>query len=400
MFFSRQGRPTQERKLTALELYIHIPFCIRKCRYCDFLSWSGLLNGADAYIGALLAEADGLPSSVRDQEIESIYIGGGTPSLLQPSQLIRLMEGLRKRLNIPASIEFSCEANPGTLTDAFLEASVRCGVNRISVGMQSSFRHHLRTLGRIHTPQDVENSVSMIRQHGIGNLNLDLMFGLPGQTVSEWRDTLSCALSFAPEHLSCYGLIVEEGTPLAEDVSSGKLSLPDPEDERKMYDDALGILSGHHYHQYEISNFALPARECVHNLGYWRQIPYVGLGVGAASMYRDGRDRDVFCVRQKNPETFDGYLRMVDQQTWEIRETETVSPADGMFETMMLALRMNEGISEERFLRLHGKTVTSVYGSRLRKLADEGLVSHTGAVWRLTRRGMDIQNAVLVELMD
>lgn len=266
--------------------------------------------------------------------------------------------------------------------------------------MQSSHDRHLRTLGRIHTLSDVENSVRMIRGHGIGNMNLDLMFGLPGQTLNEWTDTLARALSFAPEHLSCYGLILEEGTPLAADAAAGRLTLPDPEDERKMYDEALRILSEHSYRQYEISNFALPSRECVHNLGYWRQVPYIGLGVGAASMYRSGMPRNVFCIRRKNPETFDGYLRMVRDLDWRVRDTEEVHAADGMFETMMLALRMNEGISDRRFLQLHGKTVTSVFGGKLSKLAEEGLVTRDGDVWRLTRRGMDIQNAVLVELMD
>lgn len=346
------------------------------------------------YVDALLLEA----ATYGRPTIETVYIGGGTPSLLPPSLLEKLLDGLKACFDIPEGIEWSCEANPGTLTEAWLRIAIRGGVNRLSLGMQSDHPALLKTLGRIHDFDQVWASVEMARRSGMMNLNLDLMFGLPGQTPGMWLSTLQQAISLSPEHLSCYGLIPEEGTPLKADLDAGRLSLPSETDERRMYDDALTLLADHGYEQYEISNFAKPGRACRHNLGYWRQTPYIGLGVAAASCLPG--DSGCAYERLANPSEMQAYLRMVEEGRWEERTRERISPADARFETMMLGLRTTQGVSESAFETMHGVSLDSCYGDRLRNLERRGLMACQDGWHRLTRRGMDVQNAILVELMD
>lgn len=377
-----------------MQLYIHIPYCKQKCRYCDFASYVNQEGTMEAYVDALLAEADAaLPS---DTLIDTIFIGGGTPSILPAHLLDKLLKGIRTQADVSSTAEITCEANPGTLTDDWLAIAAANDVNRISMGMQAPQPELLSRLGRIHKPQDVIASVALVRKHGIQNLNLDLMFGLPGQTPQMWQGSLNAALSLSPEHLSCYGLIPEDGTPLKHDLDAGRLFLPDEEDERRMYDDTLCILAQHGYKQYEISNFALPGYECRHNIGYWTQVPYVGLGASAASMLMDGAGER----RTTNPPEIHSYLHMVQHQDWNMRTLDLVKPEDARFETLMLGLRMNDGVSESDFLSRHGITLEDYRGSRLQDLASRGLLLKDKGRWQLTRKGMDVQNAILVELMD
>jgi len=379
-----------------MELYIHIPYCRQKCRYCDFASYPCMEETMPRYVDALLAEADAMAPCAAGVPIETAFIGGGTPSLLPANLLDKLLSGLKKRFQLAKGMEFTTEANPGTLTGDWLDTAIAGGINRLSMGMQASQPELLRTLGRIHTFEQVEESVRLARRHGIANLSLDLMFGLPGQTPSMWRDTLYAALSLSPQHLSCYGLIPEEGTPLTRDLDAGRLTLPDEDDERRMYDDTLEILARYGYQQYEISNFAKPDYACRHNIGYWRQVPYIGLGASAASMLPDGSSE----LRHTNPGDISGYIDMVCSQRWTDRDLTHVTPEDARFETLMLGLRMTEGVSESEFMRRHGVGLEMLYGERLRRFESEGLLAHQDGFWRLTRRGMDVQNAILVELMD
>jgi len=379
-----------------MELYVHIPFCRQKCRYCDFASWAGSETLMPKYIQALMVEAqERAPLSAA---METVFLGGGTPSLLPAALLQELLMGLHRHFVIAPDAEFTSEANPGTLTPQWLDTAVSSGVNRLSMGMQAFQPELLRTLGRIHDFSQVEQSVSLARSAGIRNLSLDLMFGLPGQTPAMWRETLDAALSLAPEHLSCYGLIPEEGTPLVADLDAGRLTLPDEDAEREMYDDTLRILALHGYKQYEISNFAKPGYECKHNLGYWRQIPYIGLGVAAASCIAAGENYAY--TRLANPSKLEDYFSMVEQARWELREQERISRADAQYETLMLGLRTTCGVSEQAYQAMHGESMTDRFGTTLRRLELQGLLEHKDASWRLTRRGMDVQNAVLVELMD
>lgn len=379
-----------------MELYIHIPYCRQKCRYCDFASWAGQENTMAAYVDALLLEAEAMAPNAKGTPIETVFIGGGTPSILPAHLLTRLLSGLRKHFSIPAGIEFTTEANPGTLTKDWLTAALEGGINRLSMGMQAAQSGLLRALGRIHTQQDVVDSVRLARQMGVGNLSLDLMFGLPGQTPEMWLESLHAALSLAPEHLSCYGLIPEEGTPLKGDLDTGRLVLPDEAAERRMYDDTLHILGEHGYAQYEISNFAKPGRECRHNIGYWTRVPYIGLGASAASFLQTASGG----LRLTNPASIREYIAMTQEKAWRRRERTSLLPEDARFESLMLGLRMTHGVSEDAFAAMHGMTLDAYCGSILRQQEQQGLLIHQDGFWALTRRGMDVQNAILVEIME
>lgn len=380
-----------------MEIYLHIPFCAQKCRYCDFASYAGRLCEAPRYVEALLKEADASPHL--HAPVETAFIGGGTPSMLPAPLLDQLLTGIHNRFDIAPDAEFTTEANPGTLTKEWLDVAVSHGINRLSMGMQAYQPRLLRTLGRIHDFDQVAESVQLARAAGITNISLDLMFGLPGQTRDEWRESLLAALSLSPHHLSCYGLIPEEGTPLKAQLDDGTLTLPDEVEEREMYDDTLSILSARCFVQYEISNFALPGRECRHNIGYWQQTPYLGLGCSASSMLPDPSGANSY-LRVTNPALLDSYLHMAEQADWASREVEAVSATDAQFETLMLGLRMTRGVSEADYAVMHGEPLTRRYGATLTRLAADGLLSHADGHWFLTRRGMDVQNAVLVELME
>lgn len=381
--------------MSTFELYVHIPFCRSKCRYCDFASWAGREGDMEAYADAVLREAAARAKAFPDAEIGTFFLGGGTPSTLPPALLERLLGGLRRLFCFSPAAECTTEANPGSLTAAWLDTAVRGGVNRLSLGMQALQPHVLRTLGRTHSFAQVEEAVSLAVRAGLDNLSLDLMFGIPGQSLRDWGDSLDAALSLPVTHLSCYGLIPEDGTPLKALLDAGEKQLPDEEDERAMYELALRRTREAGMAQYEVSNFARPGRRCRHNIGYWRQVPYIGLGASAASMLPAGGE--IAYTRETNPRTIDAYLRMSPEGP---RETERISPAEARFETMMLGLRMTEGVSEEAFLRMHGVPLEQCYGERLRAQAALGLVEHTDGCWRLTRRGMDVQNSVLVALME
>ena len=296
--------------------------------------------------------------------------------------------------------EFSSEANPGTITPEWLGTAVSSGINRLSIGMQAYQERHLKLLGRNHSYTEVCSSVHDARNAGIDNISLDLIFGIPGQSILEWEETLDAALALCPDHISAYGLIPEEGTPLFDDLSTGLINLPDPEEEREMYSLAVSRLARHGLIQYEISNFAKPGRECAHNIGYWKQIPYIGLGLSAASMVRLSKEPEgISYIRRTNPSSFEEYSKMVLFSGHDIH-TETISAGEARFETMMLGLRMNEGISEADFYSMHGITIESCYGGKLSYLESKGLLTHDNGRWKLTERGFDIQNSILVELMD
>lgn len=385
-------------------LYVHIPFCKRKCTYCGFVSYEHRHNETEAYIAAVLKEAS-LRSAQFTEPVETIYIGGGTPSLLTSVQLKKLVSGLIRSDGLRFSetlTEFSVEANPGTITKKWLQTAKELGINRLSVGVQSSDQDLLNTLGRIHTFQDVVDSVSLARSCGLNNINLDLIFGIPGQTMDHWQKTLYDIIALEPKHISLYGLILEEGTKLQEKVVSGELSLPDPDAERDMYDFAISLLSRYGYRQYEISNFAIPGYECQHNIGYWSQIPYVGLGASAASMvFPCQREDGLSYTREKNPDLIEDYLMYINTSDLCIKpEKSEISCRESRFETIMLSLRMNQGINEDRFADMHHVSFREQYSETLDFLRKHQLMACSGKQWFLTRKGMDIQNQVLLEFME
>ena len=383
-----------------MELYIHIPFCVRKCTYCSFASFPGCGRPEmEEYLSAVLREAQ-LRQHEADEPLNTVYIGGGTPSLVPPDLFCSFLSELKKILDFSRVREFSVEANPGTVTPAWLDAAVSSGINRISFGMQAFQDPILQTLGRIHRAGDVVSSVEAARKSGLENISLDLMFGIPGQDMADWEETVQSALSLHPDHISAYGLIPEEGTPLAARLESGVLKLPDPDTERDMYDLCIRRLAENGLMQYEISNFARPGMECRHNIGYWDQIPYLGLGIAAASMLRPASlPEEVFSIRRTNPESFAEYYRMLSSPD-DFTQNETISPAEARFETVMLSLRMTAGMNRQRFTELHGAPPERFYGDILSRLEKQGLLILRDDSWCLTRRGMDIQNSVLLEFME
>ena len=346
----------------------------------------------------LLKEAR-VRKSEATEPLTTVYIGGGTPSLLPPSLLADMIRRIREVFSLDAVQEFTIEANPGTVTKEWIDTALSLGINRLSLGMQAYQGRLLSLLGRIHRFEDVVASVSAARSSGFGNIGIDLIFGIPTQTIEDWSQTVESVISLRPEHISAYGLIPEDGTPLYRDLENGLLSLPDPDDEREMYDLVIRKTAAAGYRQYEISNFSLSSYECMHNIGYWTQIPYIGLGVSAASMtdvrfFNEGMEY----VRSVNPDTMNEYEKMINAGMKS--QSETISPSEARFETMMLGLRMNCGVSENFFRNKHHVSIESCYGKKLKEMESRGLMLHENGSWKLTARGFDIQNSILVELMD
>ena len=366
-------------------LYVHVPFCVSKCAYCDFASYTGREADIPRYVDAVIREMTRRGAETGHPKADTVFLGGGTPSLLDEIQVTRILDALSEAFPIEEGAEITCECNPGTLTTPFAQALRKAGVNRLSMGAQARQSRLLRLIGRIHDWEKVIASVEIAREVGLDNMNLDLMFGLPSQTVSDVRETLEAAIALSPTHVSYYGLIVEEGTPICRDITVGKLALPDEEIERDMYELARQTLAEHGYHQYEISNFAREGRPCRHNVGCWTRAPYLGFGCAAHSFFEERRTM--------NPSKLDAYL------AGEEPKTERISKDEARFESMMLGLRMTRGVRNEDFTRMHGMSIREAFGEKLDKPIGGGLLEwHDGAL-RLTRLGMDLQNSVLVDLM-
>ncbi len=374
-------------------LYIHIPFCVRKCAYCDFASYPGMLSHAQTYMEALSLELRAQAERFPACRAKTVFLGGGTPTLLSDAQVKAILDAARACFPFAADAEITMEGNPGTLTAENLSAYRAAGVNRLSLGMQAAQDGLLETLGRIHRLRDVREGVRLARAAGFENLNLDLIYGLPGQTEADWRETLSEALALSPEHLSCYALIVEEGTRLALSIAEGSVKpLPDEDAERGMYDAAIGEAQKAGLCQYELSNFARPGFACRHNLVYWNCEPYLGVGLAAHSYMEE--------LRFGNTAHMGKYLSAVRAGESPQDSCETLTLKDRMFERVMLGLRLTRGMDARRFARDFHVTPQACWGEKLTRLVDAGLLVWTGDYLCLTRRGMDVQNAVLVELMD
>jgi oxygen-independent coproporphyrinogen-3 oxidase len=322
-------------------LYVHVPFCASKCAYCDFASYAGREADIPRYVDAVIREITRRGAETGHPKADTMFLGGGTPSLLDEFQVTRILDVLFEAFPIEAGAEVTCECNPGTLTMPFARAASKAGVDRLSLGVQATQARLLRLIGRIHRWEEVIASVEIARQAGFDNINLDLMFGLPSQTVSDVRETLEAAIALSPTHLSCYGLIVEEGTPICRDITVGKLALPDEEVEREMYELARQTLAEHGFHQYEISNFAREGHACRHNVGCWTRVPYLGFGCAAHSFFEE--------CRTMNPSQLDAYL------AGEEPKMEQISKEEARFESMMLGLRMTRGVKDEDFARMHAR---------------------------------------------
>lgn len=369
-----------------LEIYVHIPFCARKCAYCDFLSYPAKEEDQETYVRALLKEIRAL--SVRERQVSSVFIGGGTPSLLKAEWIAEILDNLKENYSFSPDAEVSIEANPGTLSQEKLCCYKAHGVTRLSLGLQSTAEEELRLLGRIHTWQDFWESYDLARKEGFSNINVDLMFALPEQTYESWIKSLRTVAGLEPEHISAYSLIVEEGTLF----SKRKLSLPDEETEYRMYEDTAAVLEEYGYHQYEISNYAKKGYACRHNLGYWKRYDYLGMGLGAASLYKG--------TRFSNTNDMEEYLTYSAESDRIRKEKSPLTRREEMEEFMILGLRMTGGISEEEFLRQFGDNLETVYGKVLNKYKDMGFLEKEGCMWRFSRKGIHVSNQILADFLE
>ena len=384
-------KETEKEDVRPLELYVHIPFCVRKCRYCDFLSAPAGPPEQEAYLQALLREIGGLPLTPEERasrRIVSLFIGGGTPSLPAGEFIEKIVEKLKKEFIFSPDAEITIEANPGTLTIEKLQSYRRCGINRISLGLQSPKEKELQILGRIHTSRDFLESFQMARECGFSNINVDLMFALPGQTCEGWRENLRWTARLEPEHISAYSLIVEEGTPFA----SMELNLPGEDEEYRMYEDTAEILSGYGYSQYEISNYARDGFSCRHNEGYWKRRDYLGLGLGAASLYKE--------QRYSNTRSMEEYLKDSGEPGRIRKDFVCLSVREQMEEFMFLGLRMTAGVEEQEFFARFGRTMEEIYGSVLKKYEQTGFLQHTDGFWKFTRKGIHVSNYILADFLE
>ncbi len=369
-----------------LELYVHIPFCVRKCQYCDFLSGPSDEETKDRYIEALLKEIRAAEHT-EDYEIVSVFIGGGTPSALKAEAIASIMRTLQEQFFFCEDAEVTIEANPGTVDLKKLTIYRNVGINRLSLGLQSTDAEELKLLGRIHSYEEFLKSYEWAREVGFSNINIDLMFAIPGQTGEAWRQHLYQVAELNPEHISAYSLIIEEGTPFAEQ----NLDLPDEDTEYQMYEDTAEILERYGYRQYEISNYAKQGYMCRHNAGYWQRREYLGFGLGASSLYGG--------MRFSNTHQMQEYLKE-SRNPDQIRQDVTVlSRNEQIEEFMFLGLRMTEGISEKKFEENFDVRLMDVYGDILQKYEETGFMEHIETKWRLTRKGIHVSNHILADFL-
>ncbi len=362
-----------------LEIYVHIPFCVKKCNYCDFLSAPSTPEERHRYVKSLCQKIRARAEMAEAYCVTSIFIGGGTPSLLETDLMEEIFQALFETFSVDEGAEITLEMNPGTVDEKKLDTYRALGINRLSMGLQSADDGELKRLGRIHTYADFLDSYRKAQAAGFTNLNVDLMSGIPGQTLSSWHHTLSSVADLGPAHISAYSLIIEEGTPFYAlygpgGTHPGLPDLPEEETERQMYYDTLKILKGYGYHRYEISNYAKEGYECRHNLGYWERAEYLGFGSGAASLLNNRR-----WVEGEPPET----LSKNEQQS----------------EFMFLGLRKMQGVSEADFAKTFGVPLKEVYGKEIEDLTEKGLLTEENGYIRLTGRGIDISNYVMSEFV-
>ena len=382
-----------------LELYLHIPFCVRKCDYCDFLSMPANEELRRHYVDCLMEEIKQKAALCREYQVTSVFFGGGTPSILPGVQIWELMEVLRSCFQICEDAEVTVECNPGTLTRQKLIYYKMAGVNRLSIGLQSANNQELQRLGRIHTYEEFLDSFGQARAMGFKNINVDLMSALPGQKQEDWINTLNKVLAVRPEHISAYSLMVEEGTPFYERYGEDErrreqgeppLYLPSEEMEREMYLSTQELMRNKGYVRYEISNYAFPGRECRHNIGYWKLTPYLGLGLGSSSFLEE--------VRFSNTKDLNTYLSG-ENFSQEDCAYVFLDKRQRMEEFMFLGLRMMEGISRSVFQQMFGIKLEAVYGNVLEQLQQQGLLKQQEGRVALTEAGISVSNYVLSEFL-
>ena len=373
-----------------MELYLHMPFCVRKCAYCDFLSFPTDQETQNLYTRRLREDIDAMGKKYGDIPVDTIFIGGGTPSVPDSALIVGIMEHVRKAFHVEEGAEISMEANPGTVTREKLTDYKRAGINRLSFGLQSANDRELKLLGRIHTWAEFLESFHLARECGFTNINIDLMSALPGQTRESWKDTLKRVTDLNPEHISAYSLIIEDGTPFGEKYGSeeGRKLLPDEDSEREMYHETKRFLRDCGYERYEISNYAKPGRACRHNIGYWTGVPYLGLGLGASS-YMDG------CRFAVNSDM----KQYLEEKPGMFTDVEKLTKKDMEEEFFYVGLRMTAGVSLSEFERRFGVSAKDVYPGLMETLVEEKAAVFQGDRFVLTDYGLDVSNYIMAQFL-
>ena len=373
-----------------LSLYIHIPFCVKKCLYCGFYSTPYTANSADSFVSALCLDAARRRDEFSESSFDTVYIGGGTPTALSRGQLGKVFRIIRDQFRISGDAEYTIEANPNSITTEGLALLLDNGVNRLSIGVQSFSDSILRTLGRLYTGEEALNAVVQARSAGFRNVGIDLMYGIPGQTLSDWKHSLESALALTPDHISVYGLSLDDGTWFASEAEAGRLLVPDDEAAVTMSVVAVAALTAAGYGHYEISNFARPGFACRHNVNYWERGAYLGIGPGAWS-FLGGR-------RFSNSRDNEEYCRRLHAGLSPVVMNEIVEPSQAAAEAIMLALRMEEGVDLARFGQEHGASALERLTSKGKRLARSGFAAVSLDRLRLTERGMQLSDSVIARL--
>lgn len=373
-----------------MELYLHMPFCVRKCAYCDFLSFPTDQETQNLYTRRLREDIDAMGKKYGDIPVDTIFIGGGTPSVPDSALIVGIMEHVRKAFHVAEGAEISMEANPGTVTREKLTDYRRAGINRLSFGLQSANDRELKLLGRIHTWAEFLESFHLARECGFTNINIDLMSALPGQTRESWKDTLKRVTDLNPEHISAYSLIIEDGTPFGEKYGSeeGRKLLPDEDSEREMYHETKRFLRDCGYERYEISNYAKPGRACRHNIGYWTGLAYLGLGLGASS-YMDG------CRFAVNSDM----KQYLEEKPGMFTDVEKLTKKDMEEEFFYVGLRMTAGVSLPEFERRFGVSAKDVYPGLMEMFVEEKAAVFQGDRFVLTDYGLDVSNYIMAQFL-
>lgn len=370
-----------------ISLYVHIPFCKQKCFYCDFKSYAGIEELENDYIDALILE---IRNKCKGYLIKTLFIGGGTPSYLSENNLSKLLKELNK-LSFLDDAEKTIECNPGTLSDEKIKIIKENNINRISMGLQTTKNNLLKNIGRIHTIEEFKANYKRVRELGIENINIDIMFGLPNQSLEDYKETLEDIVKLNPEHISAYSLIIEEGTYFYKLYEENKLNIPNEDDERRMYEITKEILEDNNYKQYEISNYAKEGRECRHNKVYWELDEYIGVGVSASSFIDEKRIKNIDNIKE--------YIERINSNIDVSESIVANSLKEDMEEFMFLGLRMIEGVSIDKFKDKFSKDINDVYGEIINKNKKLDLLDEKNGRIYLTDKGIEVSNWVMSEFI-
>lgn len=385
------GAVSEMLKDRNIGIYIHIPFCIRKCNYCDFPSFPGMDAIFGDYTRALCTEIEAVSEKYPDVTVDTVFFGGGTPSVLPASHISGIIDALSGNFNVSENAEISIEVNPGTVTQEKAETYRKLGFNRISIGLQSACNNLLKFMGRIHTTEMFEECIELVKKSGFSNINADVIFGIPNQTMEDWQKTIELVLKKGVTHVSCYSLKIEEGTPWYELNEEGKLLPADEDLEREMYYWAIKRLSDAGFKHYEISNFAKTGYQCRHNLKYWTCKPYIGFGAAAHSYIDD--------TRYSNTEKPSEYIDRINEGKSPVVMSEYIGPDEKLSERFILGLRLIDGVDLRQTEQVFGKEALEKYNEKIKMLTERRLVYIENGKLKLTKKGLDFANQVWLEFI-